>query len=74
YYCKLAQFSRRSQSHYLDKGRDYLVRVLKHRNQQTGEMSEQISRDNGYLTGVSHLTWSYASFITAMHACYSQGM
>jgi glucoamylase len=74
YYCKLAQFSRRSQSRYLDKGREYLVRVLKHRNQQTGEMSEQISRENGYLTGVSHLTWSYASFITAMHACYPQGL
>lgn len=70
YYCKLAQFSRRSQSGYLEKGRAYLKRVLKHRHQETGEMSEQISRDNGYLTGVSHLTWSYASYITAIHACF----
>lgn len=69
FYCKLAAFSMRSQSQYRARGLDYLQRALKHRHQQTGEMSEQISRDNGYLTGVSHLTWSYASFITAVHAC-----
>ena len=70
YYCKLAKPSGRMHSLNLNKGREYLIRVLEHRHQQTGEMSEQMSRENGYLTGVSHLTWSYASFITAMHACF----
>jgi len=53
----------------MQRGRDFLFRSLTHRNQQTGEMSEQISRKNGFLTGVSHLTWSYASYITAARAC-----
>ncbi len=72
YYCKLAKPSGRMHSLNLNKGREYLIRVLEHRHQQTGEMSEQMSRENGYLTGVSHLTWSYASFITAMHACFPE--
>lgn len=62
-----------SQSEYfLNEGRSYLIRTLRHRDQSTGEMSEQMSRFNGYLTGVSHLTWSYASFITAVHSCYPE--
>lgn len=73
YYCKLANISSRSHSALLQTGRNYLHRVLKHRNQETGEMSEQISRENGYLTGVSHLTWSYASFITAYSSCFPSG-
>ncbi len=68
-YCKLAKFSQRSNQAYVQKGLKFLARTLEHRNQQTGEMSEQLSRNNGYLVGVSHLTWSYASFITAYHSC-----
>ena len=68
-YCKLAKFSQRSNQVYTQKGLQFLARTLEHRNQQSGEMSEQISRFNGYLVGVSHLTWSYASFITAYHSC-----
>jgi glucoamylase len=68
-YCKFAKFSQRSNQAYIQKGLKFLGRTLEHRNQQTGEMSEQLSRFNGYLVGVSHLTWSYASFITAYHSC-----
>lgn len=68
FYCKIAKFSQSKQA-YIQKGLQFLSRTLEHRNQQTGEMSEQISRFNGYLVGVSHLTWSYASFITAYHSC-----
>jgi GH15 family glucan-1,4-alpha-glucosidase len=32
-------------------------------------MSEQFSRFTGYLIGASHLTWSYASFISAYLSC-----
>ncbi len=67
--CKWARFNPRTASAFQKKGLLFLARSLEHVNQQTGEMSEQISRVNGYLTGVSHLTWSYASFITAYHAC-----
>jgi len=68
-YCKFAKFSQRSNQAYIQKGLQFLSRSLEHRNQQSGEMSEQISRFNGYLVGVSHLTWSYASFMTAYHSC-----
>lgn len=68
-YCKLGKLNLKSFKQYRNKGLQFLARALEHRHQQTGEMSEQMSRINGYLVGVSHLTWSYASFITAYHSC-----
>ncbi len=68
-YCKLGRLSQRSSNQLQQKGLQFLARTLEHRDQNTGEMAEQISRFNGYLVGVSHLTWSYASFITAYHSC-----
>ncbi len=69
YYCRLAQANPSQAKALRARGLDYLNRVLIHRDQNTGEMSEQFDRRNGYLTGVQHLTWSYASFITAAMAC-----
>jgi glucoamylase len=51
------------------KGLSYLKRSAHHTNQENGEMSEQFSRFNGYLMGASHLTWSYASFLSAYISC-----
>jgi glucoamylase len=51
------------------KGLKFLERSPRHINQEDGEMSEQFSRFNGYLIGASHLTWSYASFISAYLSC-----
>jgi glucoamylase len=69
YYCRLAQANPSQREFLRSRGLDFLQRTLDHRNQETGEMSEQLDRRNGYLTGVSHLTWSYASFITAALTC-----
>ncbi len=32
------------------------------------KLDEQFDRNNGFMTGAPHLTWSYASFITAINA------
>lgn len=69
--CQQAQTTKKSQE-LQAQGQAYLYRTLRHVHQETGEMSEQMSRINGYLTGVSHLTWSYASFITAVHTCFPE--
>jgi len=45
-------------------GDSYLARVIYHRNPD-GSLSEQINRFNGYMQGAPHLSWSYASFISA---------
>lgn len=72
YYCKLGQLERSEDlaAALKDKGLSYLARTLKHRDQNTGEMSEQFSRYSGYLVGARHLTWSYASYIAAYQACH----
>jgi len=44
-----------------------LVRVKFHVDSD-GQMSEQMNRWSGYLQGARDLTWSYASFLTALEA------
>ncbi|MEZ4815793.1 MAG: glycoside hydrolase family 15 protein [Bdellovibrionota bacterium] len=72
YYCKLAHLERSPElaASLKEKGLSFLARTLKHRDQNTGEMSEQFSRYDGFLVGASHLTWSYASYIAAYQACH----
>ncbi len=62
-----APLSNREEFHA--KGLKFLERSARHINQENGEMTEQFSRFNGYLIGASHLTWSYASFISAYLSC-----
>ncbi len=47
-------------------GDSFLLRVRMHMDQQNGFMSEQFNRDSGFMQGAEHLTWSYASFLTAV--------
>jgi glucoamylase len=50
----------------------YLQRTVKHNDQgPVGHISEQFSRNNGYMLGAPDLSWSYASFISAYVACYN---
>jgi glucoamylase len=51
-----------------DKGDEFMDRGLSHRNQDDSSMSEQINRYTGHMQGATHLTWSYASFLTAAYA------
>ncbi len=75
FYCEYSKKLKRSNAplskteEYHAKGVKFLERSLHHINQETGEMTEQFSRFNGYLMGASHLTWSYASFISAYLSC-----
>ncbi len=71
YYCKISKLEASSERalELKNKGLSFMARTLRHRNQETGEMSEQFSRYTGHLAGASHLTWSYASYITAYQAC-----
>lgn len=50
-----------------DQGDAYLARVRKHANPD-GSLSEQMNRDTGYMQGAPNLTWSHASFLTAILA------
>ncbi|MBX9766717.1 MAG: glycoside hydrolase family 15 protein [Bdellovibrionales bacterium] len=50
------------------RGDLFLERGLKHANQETGQLDEQINRNTGYMQGASHLTWSYSSYLTALFA------
>lgn len=45
----------------------YLERIIFHKNSD-GSLSEQINRDSGYMQGAPNLTWSHASFLTAVMA------
>jgi glucoamylase len=49
------------------KGDRYMRRARFHAARD-GHMSEQMSRDNGYMLSAADLTWSYAAFITAYEA------
>jgi len=49
------------------EGDEYLVRVKYHIDSD-GQMSEQMNRWSGYLQGARDLTWSYASFLTALQS------
>jgi len=49
------------------EGNQYLIRVKYHVDSD-GQMSEQMNRWSGYLQGARDLTWSYASFLTALEA------
>lgn len=44
---------------------DFLERVKTHMGAD-GALSEQFNRNHGFMQGASHLTWSYASFLTAV--------
>ena len=48
----------------IEEGDRQMARVLFHKNAD-GSLSEQMNRNSGFMTGAPHLTWSYASFITA---------
>lgn len=47
------------------EGDEYLNRVKFH-SDSDGQMAEQMNRWSGYLQGARDLTWSYASFLTAL--------
>lgn len=49
------------------EGDEYLTRVKYHIDSD-GQMAEQMNRWSGYLQGARDLTWSYASFLTALEA------
>lgn len=48
-----------------DKGDQYLRRIKFHANPD-GSLSEEMDRNSGFMTGADNLTWSYASFLTAV--------
>lgn len=50
------------------RGDSFLERGLKHANQQTGQLDEQINRNTGFMQGAPSLTWSYSSYLTALFA------
>lgn len=50
----------------VSEGDRYIGRVRFHMH--LGHMSEQFNRDSGYMQGAFDLTWSYASFISALKA------
>ena len=45
-----------------------MQRVRSHSKQDDGSLSEQFNRNSGFMQGAEHLTWSYASFLTAFWA------
>ena len=49
------------------KGDAFLKRLQYHSNPD-GSLSEQINQDTGFMQGARDLTWSYASFLTALFA------
>jgi glucoamylase len=49
------------------EGDAYLTRVKYHLDSD-GQMSEQMNRWSGFLQGARDLTWSYASFLTALQS------
>ncbi len=49
------------------KGDEYMQRVKYHAD-ASGHMSEQLSRENGYMLSARDLTWSYVAFLTAYEA------
>lgn len=42
---------------------DTFLQIVKYHSSDEGELSEQFNKYTGYLTGASHLTWSYSEFI-----------
>lgn len=52
---------------HLAQGDAYMARIKIHLP-ENGAMDEQIDRDSGYMLSARDLTWSYASFITAVEA------
>ncbi|CCK71622.1 glucan 1,4-alpha-glucosidase KNAG_0H02080 [Huiozyma naganishii CBS 8797] len=47
---------------------DSFLSVIQSHVSDDGEMSEQFNKYTGYLTGASHLTWSYCEFLNAIKA------
>lgn len=71
-YYRAAKAARQSGSHdkavvWARHGDSFLARNRVHANPD-GSLSEQINRYNGYLQGAPNLTWSHASFLTAVWA------
>jgi glucoamylase len=52
---------------YFKKAESFLSRVRKH-TPNDGNLYEQFNRSNGFAQGATHLTWSYAAFLTAEKA------
>ena len=50
----------------IDRGDLFVARVRLH-TPANGALAEQFSRENGYAKSARDLTWSYASFLTAIH-------
>ena len=50
-----------------EAGDEYFSRTQFHSDSE-GQFSEQMNRDHGFMQGARHLTWSYASFLTALAA------
>lgn len=48
------------------QGDSFLRVSLAHMDQNDGSMSEQFHRDTGYMLSAVHLTWSYASYLSAL--------
>lgn len=70
-YYRLAQQSSQKNKtlalEYFKRGDDFFKRVQFHANPD-GSLSEQISRENGYMVSAVDLTWNYAAFMTALWA------
>lgn len=58
YYYKIGQ---------IDKGDEFVARVQYH-TPASGNLNEQIDRNNGYMKSVEDLTWNYAAILTAFIA------
>ncbi len=69
FYCDLGRAGAYSKEIALRLALPQFDRVLFHLNDQ-GDMSEQFQRVSGFQQGAVHLTWSYASFITAYRSCF----
>ena len=48
----------------LESGDQYVARIRHHAN-LVGELDEQFDRNTGFMRGARHLTWSYASLLSA---------
>lgn len=65
YYFNLAMES--GNPSYINIGEQYLNRGLLHKD-GNGQLDEQINKFNGYMLSAHDLTWSYASYISAVNA------
>ncbi|WP_127716158.1 glycoside hydrolase family 15 protein [Halobacteriovorax sp. HLS] len=52
----------------LDREISAFYKRVEHHRSRNGNISEQMNRENGYMQGARDLTWSYASYISALLA------